>query len=279
MRLGIFAKTFPGTDPDAVLRQVARHGLREVQFNTACAGLPSLPDAVPDAALERIRAASERHGVRLSALSGTFNMIHPDEEVREAGVRRLGVLARACDALEIPVLTLCTGTRDPVDMWRAHPENRSPEAYRDLLTTMRAALDETALTGVTLAFEPEGGNVVTSADEAVRLLDDLASDRLGVVFDPANLLQHGAFSQQRKVLGRALEPLFPRIVLAHAKDVTTDGRVVPLGRGAVDFATYVELLVRSGFGGPLILHGMAADGVAESLIHLHKLLATPPRDS
>ena len=37
-------------------------------------------------------------------------------------------------------MTLCTGTRDPEDQWRAHPGNNEPEAWRDLLEAMQSAL-------------------------------------------------------------------------------------------------------------------------------------------
>jgi sugar phosphate isomerase/epimerase len=38
------------------------------------------------------------------------------------------------------VITLCTGTRDPENMWRWHPENASSQAWSDLLSSMEAAL-------------------------------------------------------------------------------------------------------------------------------------------
>lgn len=92
MRLGIFAKTFPGTNAGDVLHAVKRAGFGCAQFNMACVGLPAMPDAVPDDVLDRIGAAAAGAGVALVALSGTYNMIHPDRVVRDAGMRRLGVL-------------------------------------------------------------------------------------------------------------------------------------------------------------------------------------------
>lgn len=39
IRLGIFARTFEGTDPGAVLRAVAGSGFSCAQYNMACSGL------------------------------------------------------------------------------------------------------------------------------------------------------------------------------------------------------------------------------------------------
>ena len=38
------------------------------------------------------------------------------------------------------VITLCTGTRDPNNMWGWHPENASSQAWSDLLSSMEAAV-------------------------------------------------------------------------------------------------------------------------------------------
>ena len=46
MRVGIFARTFPGPSVEEILDQVAAHGIPDVQFNMSCAGVPTLPDAV-----------------------------------------------------------------------------------------------------------------------------------------------------------------------------------------------------------------------------------------
>ncbi|TIR87531.1 MAG: sugar phosphate isomerase/epimerase, partial [Mesorhizobium sp.] len=71
---------------------VREAGFAVTQFNLACAGLPSMPDDVPDEAIRTIDAAAKASGVGLVALSGTYNMAHPDSRVRDDGLRRLGVV-------------------------------------------------------------------------------------------------------------------------------------------------------------------------------------------
>ena len=140
MRLGIFAKTFDRPAVEQVFAAVKAHGLSCVQFNLSCAGLPTLPDEIEPSIIARIRAAALASGVEIAAISGTYNMIHPDLQVQQSSLRRLRTLAAACRGLGTGVITLCTGTRDPVDMWRWHPENDSPQAWSDLLHAAEAAL-------------------------------------------------------------------------------------------------------------------------------------------
>ena len=99
----------------------------------------------------------------MAAVSGTFNMIDPDRARRLDGLRRLGVLASACRGMGTSIITLCTGTRDPEDMWRRHAENDSDGAWSDLVESMSRALELAEAHDVVLAFEPELANVVDSA--------------------------------------------------------------------------------------------------------------------
>ena len=262
MRLGIFAKTFPGTDPHAVLAAVHAAGYGATQFNMACCGLPSLPRAIKSVNVQAIARAGAATGVTLAALSATFNMIHPDRAVRAAGLRSLDVLAQAAKALAIPVLTLCTGSRDPIDQWRHHPDNRGEAAWSDLLRSMSAAIQIAERHGVLLGIEPELANVVDGAQAARRLMDELASDRLRIVFDPANLFETASLPEQHRVIDHALDLLADRIVLAHAKDRASDGSFATAGKGVLDFAHYLRSLRRIGFAGPLIAHGLEAGEAA-----------------
>src|SRR5438876_5168455 len=105
MTLGIFAKTFPRPTVEEVFDAVARHRLRCVQFNFTCAGLPNLPDSIGPESLDRMRRAAEEHRIAIAAISGTFNMIHPDVKQRRGGLRGLGVVASACAGLGAGLVT------------------------------------------------------------------------------------------------------------------------------------------------------------------------------
>lgn len=271
MEIGIFAKTFARPSVAEVFDAVASHGIRSVQFNMECAGLDPMPDRVPDGVAEQIaRKAAERQ-IGIAALSGTFNMAHPDPRVREQGVARLRVLAANCRTLGTSVITLCTGTRDPDNMWRRHPDNDSVEAWQDLVTTLEPALAIAEEFSVTLAFEPEPANVINSAARGRRLLDEMQSSRLAVVADPANLIATDRSRPAEVVLDEAFDVLGDRVAVAHAKDLGADGEPCAAGKGIVPWSRYVAWLRAVGFEGPLILHGLTEDEVAGSVRFLRDI--------
>jgi sugar phosphate isomerase/epimerase len=158
----------------------------------------------------------------MAAVSGTYNMAHPDAAARADGQRRLDALIAATAGLGTPVVTLCTGTRDATDMWRRHPDNCTPEAWRDMIASIEAALTAAEAHNVTLAFEPEHSNIVNSAAAGRRLLDEIRSPCLRVIIDPANLFDGGDLDRQRDTLREAFQMLGDDLVLAHAKDLRTD---------------------------------------------------------
>ena len=265
MQIGIFAKTFVRPTLQETLDAVKVYGLGCVQFNMVCAGLPSMPDRIKVENCDAIRREMSSRDITMAAVSGTFNMIHPDILSRRAGLRRLRELASACKRLGTSVITLCTGTRDTENMWRRHPENDSPQAWNDLTASMREALQIAEEHKVTLGFEPEVSNVVDSARKGRRLLDEMQSPFLKVVMDAANIFHTGELSRMREILDEAFALLGKDIVIAHAKDLSRDGEAgdVAAGRGVLDYDYYLSLLHNVGFDGPLILHGLKEADVAE----------------
>ncbi len=259
MQLGIFAKTFRGTDPKQVLSAVRNSGFATTQFNLACVGLPSMPDAVAPETIAAIRAASEETGVSLAALSGTYNMAHPDKSVRERGLKQLGVVIETAAALQIPLVTLCTGSRHAQDQWIHHPDNALPSAWADMAAELEKALDLAERFDIDLGIEPEQANIVTSAADAVRLIVEMGSKRLRIVLDPANLFEQATPAEVSEIVARAIELSAGHVAMAHAKDRHADGSFATAGLGIVDFPAFIDGLRASGFDGALVTHGLAAE--------------------
>ncbi len=274
MQTGIFTKTFSRPTLELVLDAVRATGLSCVQLNLESAGLEAFPAAIPAGLAERIHDAVAERGLSMGAVQGTFNMSHPDSAHRREGLRRLRLLVEACAKLGTFVVAICIGTRDADNMWRHHPDNGTPEAWRDMTGCVREALHIAADQGVTLAMEPEVSNVVDSARTARRLLDEMGSPYLKVTMDGANLFPAGSLPRMAEVLDEAFALLGPDIILAHAKDLDRDGDAgqLPAGKGLLDYDRYVSLLKGCGFTGPILFHGLAEEDVPGCITFLHNKL-------
>lgn len=275
MKIGVFAKTFPGRTPEAVLRQSADAGFEGVQYNMSCSGLSAMPDAIAPHEASAVAAAATLAGQEVFAVSATYNMIHPDPAVRRAGERHLAVIAASCRGMGTSLVTLCTGTRDGEDQWRHHPENASPEAWRDLLASFERAVLIAEEHAILLGVEPELGNVVSSAAAAHRLIGEMGSTAIRIVLDPANLAERAESGERRRIVEEAVGLLGGHIAMAHAKDRAADGSVATAGKGVIDFGHFLARLGKAGFDGPIVAHGFEAaeaGGVARFLAQQRAVL-------
>jgi sugar phosphate isomerase/epimerase len=273
VNLGIFAKTFRRETVNEIFAAVRGYDYCCTQFNMACVGPASLPTNVNDETVDQILSAAANEKVELSALSGTFNMAHPDSRIRAGGLASLKVLAGACARLHIPMLTLCTGTRDPLNMWRRHPENASKEARADFLDSLERAILIAEANNLLLAIEPEPGNVIHSAPAAWQLIKEIKSSRLKIILDPANLIKAASASEDRVIIEEACQLLGDQVVLAHAKDRDGNGKVCPAGEGVVDFSHFLKCLQEIGFRGPLIVHGIEESQAAPTAHYLRGIIS------
>jgi len=254
VELGIFSRTYQPVGIDKIFAQVAQDGFQTIQFNFSSAGLPSLPKDWPEATIKSVMASATRSGLTICALSGTYNMAHPDVARRHADRIGFTNVVRAAQLMQVPLVTLCTGSRNATDMWSAHPDNGSPEAWLALRGELDFALELAERHGVALGVEPEAGNVVGNAKSARRLLDEIENPRLKIVMDAANLLPPECQTRQREVVAEAVSLLGADIALVHTKDVSPTGEAVAAGRGVVDFHNFLQGILSTGFRGPLVSH-------------------------
>jgi sugar phosphate isomerase/epimerase len=277
MKLGIFAKTFERAGVDACLQAVADAGILATQFNLSEVGLPTIPDApVPHPVIAQIRAASERSGVTMAAMSGTFNAAHPDPAHRRTYLERFPFLCAATRELQIPVITLSSGSRDPDNMWRWHADNTTAQAWADSRSTLQALAGYAEEYDLTLAVEPEHSNIVATADQALAMLEQVGSEKLRFVYDAANLLDPDSFgaTQAVEAITRDIDVLGPYIALGHAKELIAGRAPAAPGAGWLPWPVIVRRLDAAGFDGTLVIHGLPESGVPLAVSTLSSALAT-----
>lgn len=272
---GIFELIFPRETLEASLDAVAALGVGWIQFDLSSAGLPALPESIAPADIARIRQACAARDIRIAAVAGTYNMIDPDLDARARGAAGLKTVIAAARDLGAPLVTLCTGTRNSDSMWRAHPDNRTPEAWAELKAELAPLLAVAAEHGILLGVEPEPANVAGSAPLARTLLDEMAHPNLKIILDPANVIAADLTRSPQTVLEEAFALLGPEVASAHAKDLSADGTFCTAGTGVVPWDRFVALCRTAGYTGPLILHTLTEPEAPEAVAFLReRIMAT-----
>jgi len=256
-----------------------------------------LPDQIDAFLWSRAARAAQSAGVSIVALSGTFNLLDEDKLRLADNFRRLKALAQGAAILGTDLLTLCSGTRNQHDMWTYHPQNQSPEAWQEMIDAMHRALEIAVEHDVYLGIEPEVANVVSNAHDGVLLIRELRSNRIRIIFDPANLYRPPTDPRRDKhVITDALRLLGDHIAIAHCKDIADptancaghrdcEGPYahVAAGTGILDYHHYISELKRLVPRSiPLILHGLNEEQIPASVSFIQncqKYLVPPGKRS
>ncbi len=262
---GIFARVFPAQPAAELAATIAGHGFDCVQLNLVAVGMATIPspEELPDLPLEEVAAAFAAAGVDIWGVSATYNMAHPDADRRARETTAAAALIAAAGRLGATAVSLCTGTRDPDNQWRAHPDNATPEAWADMIASFGPLLDAAAAAGVRLAVEPEPANVICGTDEAVRLIEELGERGapIGFILDAANLVAEAPADRWNAVLTDAHLRLGERTICLHAKDVVSWGDRLA-GADGLDFAFLAQLRRGLPVQVPLIIQDTTPDQVA-----------------
>lgn len=254
--LGAFARIFRVDTPAELAERFRAHELTEVQLNLNTFGYPTLPtdSELSTADLTAIRDVLVGAELTLWGISATFNTADPDPVRRREQTSRATDFVARVGTTGAVAATLCSGSRDPHDMWGFHPDTASESAWKDFRTSFDALLAAAEHSGVVLGIEPEPANTVADTDRALRLQHELGDDaaRMGFILDPANLITNVPQNDHRYTLERAFGELGHRTICVHAKD-TVPWSSTLAGHGVVDYGLVARLHHSLGPDVPLII--------------------------
>ncbi|MBR6323073.1 MAG: sugar phosphate isomerase/epimerase [Lachnospiraceae bacterium] len=260
MKLGFYSPEISGQNVQEVFEKARAYGFTEVQYNFLTSHGEEMPAVFYPEELEEVAKAAAECGIRITAVNGTFNMVDNDRERLEEYVRRFRLICEAAAFLGAPVVTLCTGSKNPTGMWRYSPESASDEAWKDLIAATRKIMPLAAEYGLIFGVETEASNVIFTAQRNRRYLDEIGDPHLKVIMDCANLFPAGTAKKENvdDTIREAFRLLGPDVVLAHGKDIAESGSVsfASPGMGIVNYRLFFELLKELNYPGGLILHGI-----------------------
>lgn len=215
---------------------VLEFAFKDVRFD------PWAPDW--DAA-SRITDALQRHDLKVAALYGYYNVIHPDVAQRRRGEERMLFLIENWRRLGSPHICTETGTFNSQSEWIESPKNDTEEGFvecREALSRLAKAAEKT---GAVVAIEAYWRNVISSAARTERLFREVKSRSLKLVMDPCNYFRKEDLPRMDSMLQEIFKRVGKQTVLAHAKDVkaAASGTDLPAaGLGVLNYPLYLHLL-------------------------------------
>ncbi|WNS45943.1 sugar phosphate isomerase/epimerase family protein [Paenibacillus sp. MMS20-IR301] len=184
----------------------------------------------------------DKAGIRIGVLGCYINPVHPDPALRRAEIDRFKEHLRYARQLGAPMVATETGALTTF-------QETDPSRYEEIgWDTLRATVEELAEEaekwGVFLGLEGVCTHTLSTPAKMRRMLDEVPSSAIGVVFDPCNWIGHD-IQLQDEIVDSAFSLFGDRIIAAHLKDMYEDGSRIrhgSAGRGLFHTAEFLKKL-------------------------------------
>jgi sugar phosphate isomerase/epimerase len=255
--IGVSSRLFHGSAA-AIAGRCRSLGLSCVRL---APGFPGLPFSEPaHFTPERCRAAADPFrdaGLSVACLSADGSLVDPHLPRRQRAVQRLHALLRHARDFGTSYVVTETGSPGP-------DGSRAATAWTELRLIVSLAAEVAADHGAALLLKAEPGHVLATAEDAVRLADEVGDPRLGFVMDPAAFLVGNRPEEWAGLVERLFERLGSQAPVVFAKDVCrgSDGVTLPrAGLGGLDYRLILRLLDRYQPAAPVIMEHLGPDEV------------------
>lgn len=124
-------------------------------------------------------------------------------------------------------------------------ENDREKAYARLLDSVKRMTETAEKEGIYIGVEPVAEHTMNNPEMTRRLIDDVGSDKVKVIFDAGNLLLPETVERQDDIFDSMYKLLGDRIEIIHLKTfIIKDGEKVgvPLDEGVIDFGKIFKWL-------------------------------------
>lgn len=222
---------------------------------------------------KQIREAFYKENVFISVLGCYINPVTPDEKARREQLERFKEHIRFARDFGCSIVATETGSLN--HDWSYTPENSSPKAFEMIVESTAELVREAEKFGVIVCIEGVTTHTVSTPQIMKRVLDEVNSNNLQVLFDPVNLLDANNASRQREMISEAFNLFGDRINIIHAKDfIIEDGvkKGVPIGKGILDYPFLLKFVKQQKPGIEILIEDAKPESMEDSRKYIEDLL-------
>lgn len=205
--------------------------------------LPCTPSALTPGYALYLRQLFAQNGISVAVLGNYLNLAHPDETALHAIQEKYYAHIRFASLMGCGMVGTETGA--PNAEYKFCPECRSDKALSTFIRNLKPVVRCAEEYGVTLAIEPVVKHIVSDAARARKVLDEIGSHNLQILFDPVNLLNMENVDAREEIFAEAIELLGKDIAMIHFKDFLrkdANGQLAATGAGQGGMGDYRTIL-------------------------------------
>jgi sugar phosphate isomerase/epimerase len=179
----------------------------------------------------------------VAVLGCYLNLANPNPDSLKKITKRYLAHIRFASLLDVGVVGTETGAVN--EEYKFEENNHSEEALQTFIHNVRPVVEYAEKMGVIFAIEPVYKHIVCNPKRARRVLDEINSPNLQIIFDPVNLLELCNYENRESIIAEAIELLGEDIAMVHIKDfVIEDGKMVSVaaGTGMMDYTQIIKFI-------------------------------------
>lgn len=192
---------------------------------------------------KHIRDTFGKRGISIDILGCYVNLAHPDDAELKILLDRFKEHIRFARDFGCSLVGTETGALNKEYVYG--PENNTEEAFLRTLNSVKDLVNEAEKFGVIVAIEGVAKHVINTPERMKRVLDNIDSNNLQVIFDPTNYITPENYKNQDELIKKAFDLFGDRIVAVHAKDFICEDneiKLAPIGKGLLDYELLLSVL-------------------------------------
>lgn len=271
LNLGVRAHDFGKLPIDELAAQITRHGLSCIQLapTKAIAGFDSDAGRLSPGFARSVGDGFRSHGIQIAVLGCYINLGDRDPGQRRPQLQRFKEYLRFARDFGCSVVGTETGSVN--SDFSPHPDNQGEEAFQTVVASVRELVRDAERFGVFVCIEGVERYVISSPRRLKRLIDEIDSPNLQVIFDPVNLLSAANHQSQDALMSEAFGLVGERICIVHAKDFTiTDGKFqeLPAGQGQLNYRPVMQWIKQHKPGVQVLLENTHPSTIAGTVVFM-----------
>ncbi len=204
---------------------------------------PCDPSALTAGYAGYLRRLFAKNDLDVAVLGNYLNLADPDEAALAGTKERYYAHLRFAALLGCGMVGTETGA--PNSAYSPCPECRTDAALLTFCKNLKDVVRCAERCGVVVAIEPVARHIVWNAARCRKVLDEIGSPNLQVLFDPVNLLDETNADGREEIFAEFIETLGRDVTMLHLKDFVRENgvmRSVGAGLGEMDYSSIMRFV-------------------------------------
>jgi len=274
MKLGVRGHDVVHSNLEELGEKIHQNNLKSIHLalNKVKVGFEITKGGITPGMARHIRDIFYKYDINISILGCYINLANPDDEELNGLLNKFKEHIRFARDFGCSIVGTETGALNKEYVYT--PQNNTEEAFQRTLNSIKTLVAEAEKFGVMVGIEGVAKHVINTPERMKRVLDNVKSNNLQVIFDPVNFIDESNYDKQDDLIKKSFELFGDRIVAIHAKDFACeDGKIklASIGQGQLNYPLLLSLIKKKKSYIDVLLENTTPKDIDESINYINEI--------